>query len=891
MNQAGFIFQKNPKKTSRLPASRGVFFGKKLRTNMKLATRAIAFFALYLLPFALKSQDFMMQAWYWNYPKNGCDGFSGANWAANLTAKVPALDAAGFTMLWTPPASRASFGQCSNGYDPKDLFDLGEFGLGRTGFGTRAEVNALTIALENAGMIPVADVVFNHRDGGRAEHNPAVQNYVTNYPVVSGAAPFPSDRWRCALPIGGATGLAEGIYKFRISSKTGSANFNGKPFKAYINTNLVGWQGLADVTEVEPNGGADCGQTNQTITLGRNITATVETTSGCNTDEFQLTLGAGQFNSGADTLFIYLANQNGDYADQRIYAIKYTPTGGSETEAISGLLYQTYTNFNGLPSQRGGMNYLNFRPNGIFPTTLSNDEEAMYFFYDYEQAQQTTQDTLNAFAKWLLTSGNYGGLRMDAVKHFPPSSVASVLNYLNANGINPPMAVGEHFTVNAGDLRSWANAVEANMTPAALAAIDVRAFDFELRQSLKDACDAFGYDVRNVFTKGMVDGGGSAGDAFRSVVFVNNHDYRDAGQPVWNDPMLAYAYILTNNSIGLPCVFYPEYYGAAVPNYPTVNLKTKIDSLMKIHQDWIFGATGKDYLSRIGTPYYQYFVPNGGSTFGFPNTTLTYQLSGAAAGREVIVAINFAGVPLDYYQEVKQVNGVTQGTPFRNMITGAFTNITNNPTDPEIHIEIPARSYAVYVQQIALPVEWLRVEARQLKTNNSALITWRVGSETGNSHFTIEKSTDGGQNFQPIGTISGRGTATDEKTYSFLDENFTADAHYRIAQTDFDGKTTRSKLVFLKNTRGRTLFQLAPNPVDAGQQLLLTVENGTVAPDKLQLLLTDTVGRTVGTAAGNLFDLNFWLNENFQKQPVGGLFFVEIKWENGGRQVFRLVKN
>ncbi len=834
----------------------------------------------------------MMQGWYWNYPKNTCNGFSGANWAPNLTAKVAALDAAGFTMLWLPPASRASFGPCSNGYDPKDLFDMGEFGLGRTGLGTRAEVNTLTTALENAGMLPVGDVIFNHRDGGRAEHNPIVQNYVTNFPVVSGAAPYPSDRWRCVLPIGAATGRGAGIYKIRISSKTESVNYDNKPYKAYVNTNVVGWQGLSDVVEVEPNGGNNCGQTNQTITLGRNIAAILETVGTCKTDEFQLTLNAGQFNSAADTLYIYVANVGGNYSDHRPYDILYTPTGGSEIFVTSGLFYQTYTDFNDLPSQRGDMNYLNFHPNGVFPAGLNNDDDGMLFFYDYEHQQQTTQDSINAFAKWLLTSGNFGGLRMDAVKHFPASAVGSTLNFLHANGIDPPMAVGEHFTSDAGALRGWVTDVQNSMTPAAKDQIDVRAFDFELRQSLKDACDAFGYNVRNVFSSGIVDNGGSADNAFNAVTFVNNHDFRDGTQPIQNDPMLAYAYILTNNSIGLPCVFYPEYYGVPVPNYPLENLKTKIDSLLEIHQDWIVGADGKDYLSRNSTPYYQYFVPklwtpSQTDFYGYPHTTLTYQLSGANSGREVIVAINFAGDTLDYYQGVNFVNGVGIGTLFKDLMTGQTTAITPNA---EIHAFMMPRSYRVYVQQVALPVEWVRVSGKFL-AEGRAEISWKVATETENSHFTIEKSVDGGRSFQPLGTVSGRGTAATETSYVFLDENFTADAHFRIAQTDFDGNSTRSKLVFLKNPSGQLVFKVSPNPFDIGQRLKLTAENGAFSDEKLQISLRDAADRLIGFDKNDLAGAENQLNSWFENQVPSGLFFVEIKWANGGRQVLRLVKN
>ncbi|MDV7399175.1 hypothetical protein RZS08_47635, partial [Arthrospira platensis SPKY1] len=94
--------------------------------------------------------------------------------------------------------------------------------------------------------------------------------------------------------------------------------------------------------------------------------------------------------------------------------------------------------------------------------------------------------------------------------------------------------------------------VYAAMTPGASSAIQVRAFDFELRQALKNACDNGLYDVRNIYTQGMVDRTGMNGA--NVVTFANNHDYRTVGEHILNRQMLAYAYILTNNRIGLPSV-------------------------------------------------------------------------------------------------------------------------------------------------------------------------------------------------------------------------------------------------------------------------------------------------------------------------------------------------
>jgi len=629
-------------------------------------------------------QDFMMQGWYWDYPKTA----QGHNWADTLQQKLAELHAAGITQLWLPPLSRASFGNGSNGYDPKDLYDLGEYGGGATGFGTRAQLDQIISSMEAVGMIPVADVVYNHRDGGRPEVNGAVEGWIENYTCAKASAGdncYPSDRYRCFLPLGGSSGNGAGNYYFKIRSASKHPNFYGKEYKFYLHTNTVGFQGLSPLTEVEPNGGGDCGQGLNAVQLGRDMVATIDNTFGCGgscgIDEFELVLQPGDFNASGDTLWIYLTNPNGNYSDHYVWGLYSTSVNAD----IQGQVrYQTYTDFSNLPSGQGAMNFSNFKPNGN-PTNLGGDWDTMLFFYDYDQGNNDTAEKLIQWSKWLWQNVGIRGLRMDAVKHFNPAFVGRLLDSLHTAGINPPMVVGEFYDDSTPLLKNWNDQVRANMSPSALAAIDVRVFDFGLRRALKDASDLFGYDVRNVFNAGLVDGAGAS--PFSSVTFVNNHDFRDEGQPIYNDPLLGYAYILTNNRVGLPCIFYPDYYGVTLPHGPDDILKPDLDQLMAIHRSFIVGASSHRYINRFGTPDAITYHT------GFPNTTLLYQLSGGGTpATEVVVAINYAGESLDV------------SFPVQNIPNGTVLfDKTGKSLTPEVTVEggrvravIPARSYAIF---------------------------------------------------------------------------------------------------------------------------------------------------------------------------------------------------
>lgn len=792
------------------------------------------FFALFLLTsLSLPAQDFMMQGWYWDYPKKDCNGVTDS-WASVLQGQVNSLSNGGFTYVWLPPPTNASFGQCSNGYDPRDLYDLGD--AAPTGIGTRTELDNLISALNNANIGAVADVVYNHRDGGAAETNNAVKDYITTH-YHAGKNPFPSDRFRCVIPLGGASGNGAGDYYFKVSSKTGAAQFDNYAYKVYMNTDVVGWQGMADGNEVEPNGGGDCGTPgNATVlTLGRNFNANVDydpNPAVCNVDEFKLTINPGDFNPAGDNLYIYLSN-NGGYSDHRIYGIWST---GAGADIVGQLEYQTYTDFTGMPSGQGGMNFESFRPNSTTTSyeQLDGDWNSMYFFYDYDQSRPSTQTVLYDWTKWLWNSVGFRGLRMDAVKHFDPAFIGDLMDDLHYSGIDPGLVVGEFYDGNPGSLINWVNTVENNMDAATKSAIKVRTFDFALRQKLKDVCDN-NHDARDIFDNGMAANGASPHSV---ITFLNNHDLREAFQPVWNDPMLAYAYLLTNNQIGLPCVFYAEYFGVR-PNHdypPNVNLKTRIDELIDLHKTHIYQSSNLVGLNRHGSSYHQFF------NTGQANKVMVYQMAAGASGKETIVAINFGNTAVDMWMGVEfdidgdNTDNFGPGQTFSEVTNNYSNNTTLTVFAPnnDVNIKLPAKSYAIWVQDATLPVELAKFNATPQKTD--VLLEWTAINEIDLDKFEIERSVDG-RIFHVIGQV----TADNLVDYQLTDKDVpvNTDLFYRIKMVDQNGQFDYSEI---KNVRIETpLSNLAitPNPVEAQCSLNFN-STGT---NKVKIVLTNTIGK------------------------------------------------
>lgn len=112
----------------------------------------------------------MLQGFYWDCVlKEEKQG----EWWNYLRAEAPKLGkkGAGFDAIWLPPFSKAA-NPNSNGYDPYDYFDLGDFdqkGSVKTAYGNGEELRRLIAAIHENGMGAIADMVINHNSGADEE--------------------------------------------------------------------------------------------------------------------------------------------------------------------------------------------------------------------------------------------------------------------------------------------------------------------------------------------------------------------------------------------------------------------------------------------------------------------------------------------------------------------------------------------------------------------------------------------------------------------------------------------------------------------------------------------------------------------------------------------------
>jgi|GEM_PF-1841221 len=124
---------------------------------------------------------------------------------------------------------------------------------------------------------------------------------------------------------------------------------------------------------------------------------------------------------------------------------------------------------------------------------------------------------------------------------------------------------------------------------------------------------------------------------------------------------------------------------------------------------------------------------------------------------------------------------------------------------------------------IPLPVEFVSLDL--LQTGNQVEIIWTTSSESDNSHFIVERSSDGIHWFE-IGHVKGVGNSSQINQYTFTDyQPLFGRAFYRLKQMDTDGQASYSAvkwLIFGSDLAGQiTAF---PNPVTDQMTILMPEE-------------------------------------------------------------------
>lgn len=207
---------------------------------------------------------------------------------------------------------------------------------------------------------------------------------------------------------------------------------------------------------------------------------------------------------------------------------------------------------------------------------------------DLDHTSLQVQNGVKEYLTRLKALG-FDSWRWDVAKGF---SAGYFGDYINSS--SPYASVGEYWDGNVNALKAWINGT-GNRSAA---------FDFALYyNALQPAINNGNYAA----LAGYPGLAGQYGYADKAVTFIDNHDtFVKPGSFVTSDNIMkGYAYILTHP--GIPCVFFPHYYGGTYSkDGVTVNYtanQTAIDKLMAIRKNNGLNAYSSVVVSNSGSFY------------------------------------------------------------------------------------------------------------------------------------------------------------------------------------------------------------------------------------------------------------------------------------------------
>lgn len=207
-----------------------------------------------------------------------------------------------------------------------------------------------------------------------------------------------------------------------------------------------------------------------------------------------------------------------------------------------------------------------------------------------------------------------------------------------------------------------------------------------------------------------------------------------------------------------------------------------------------------------------------------------------------------------------------------------------HPSAPGLHITLfvlmSNNGIAAFRSKAVFPVELSTLRAEVSAA--SVHLSWDVTMETNNHGFDIERSFDGGANWQCIGFVAGRGTTTMPLTYRYSDpitsthQNI-GKAKYRLRQVDHDGTSTYSHVVTVacaSMAPSVILEQNYPNPFNPST----TIEYGIPAEGKVLLRVFNLLGGEVAVLVDEKKRAGMHTAVFHGTNNPSGIYVCQLEW-------------
>jgi hypothetical protein len=250
------------------------------------------------------------------------------------------------------------------------------------------------------------------------------------------------------------------------------------------------------------------------------------------------------------------------------------------------------------------------------------------------------------------------------------------------------------------------------------------------------------------------------------------------------------------------------------------------------------------------------------------------------------------------YTDAFTVSGIATGTDYHTVSDGTATLgrsfikkgfvIGDNLSGSIIKIKVSFENYSNSADGIALdkfrlegslitvlPIELLDFSPKL--NGEEVYVDWTTSTEVNNDYYTIQRSKDA-SSFENLGIVKGAGNSNDLLKYNYIDDGseLSGIVYYRLKQTDFDGKTSYSKIKSVDlSSLVQNKWSIYPNPT----KNILNIEGNIVKVEIRNLL-----GKVIETNSSEKFLINL-------SKVLSGTYFVKVWFEDGGLDIKKLIVN
>jgi hypothetical protein len=206
--------------------------------------------------------------------------------------------------------------------------------------------------------------------------------------------------------------------------------------------------------------------------------------------------------------------------------------------------------------------------------------------------------------------------------------------------------------------------------------------------------------------------------------------------------------------------------------------------------------------------------------------------------------------------------------PFTKIFAYVGTTNTDITTAP---------THTISINNIPLPVELASFTA--VTNRNNVTLNWATSKETNNQGFDVERTLVGANSWAKVGTVTGNGTTTETRSYTFTERVTTGNYSYRLKQIDFNGNFEYHNLSSEVNVGVPSEFAISqnyPNPFNPSTK----IDYDIATDGNVSVVLFDMSGREVAKLV-NDFKTAGYYTVNFNASNLSsGMYFYRISANN-----------